>query len=82
MTSRLADLWRSITRPTPTPEASPDYQLIVRLGRKLGIDQPPTPQHTTRRRPPAVCLRKDCDGHTDDVHTASGQLVARIHHCA
>ncbi|MEU5772716.1 hypothetical protein ABZ819_05345 [Streptomyces venezuelae] len=56
---------------------TPDYQLIDRLERELGIGQskPERPMRTGR----TVCLIKDCDGDTSEYRTWSGVLVRRIH---
>ncbi|WP_069883540.1 hypothetical protein [Streptomyces luteocolor] len=56
---------------------APDYALIDRLERELGIGQPePEPQ---LRRDRLVCLIKDCDGDTTELRTWSGLLVLRLH---
>lgn len=57
--------------------ARPDYLRIDQLERELGIageDEQPI-----RPSPSKVCLRKNCDGQTEEVRTWSGQLMFRAH---
>lgn len=57
---------------------APDYALIDKLERELGIGQPPRterPMRSDRK----VCLIKDCDGDTTELRTWNGLLIMRIH---
>ncbi|MWA08752.1 hypothetical protein [Streptomyces sp. BA2] len=56
---------------------TPDYDLIDRLERELGIGQRARKKPMRTARP--VCLIKDCDGTNTDISTWSGVLVMRIH---
>lgn len=56
---------------------TPDYQLIDRLERELGIGQPEPKKPMRPSR--AVCLIKDCDGIDTELRTWSGVLIRRIH---
>lgn len=73
----IAYSWR---RPAPAPRR-PDYGLIARLERELGIGAPESEPGRPIRQGPRVCLTKDCGGDTDEIRTWSGRLVARIHRC-
>ncbi|WP_309029333.1 hypothetical protein [Streptomyces alfalfae] len=71
--NRIAHDWR---RPAPVP-ARPDYALIDRLERELGIiEQPKLPA----LRRPTVCLLKDCAGDTMELETWGGHTW-RVHRC-
>lgn len=38
--------------------------------------------HTFRKAQTVpYCMRKDCDGHTEEARTWSGRIVARVHYC-
>ncbi|MFI8872478.1 hypothetical protein [Streptomyces sp. NPDC055243] len=56
---------------------APDYALIDRLERELGIGDRARKKHIQTARP--VCLIKDCDGTDTDISTWGGGLVMRIH---
>ncbi|GAA1888282.1 hypothetical protein GCM10009837_07660 [Streptomyces durmitorensis] len=56
---------------------APDYALIDRLERELGIGQRARKKPMQTARP--VCLIKDCDGTDTELRTWNGVLVMRIH---
>ncbi|TGB13859.1 hypothetical protein [Streptomyces sp. MZ04] len=56
---------------------APDYALIDRLERELGIGQPEPERPIRSGR--TVCLIKDCDGDTTELRTWQGLLIMRVH---
>lgn len=58
-----------------TPQR-PDYDRIAQLERELGIGD-----HAEERGicPDPVCLIKDCDAETVEIHLWSGPLIRRMH---
>ncbi|MEU2724037.1 hypothetical protein [Streptomyces smyrnaeus] len=58
----------------------PDYAKIERLEQELGLGEPPPPPKRVRVNR-TVCLTKNCDGPTEELHTWGRTLTIRIHTC-
>ncbi|WP_306317222.1 MULTISPECIES: hypothetical protein [unclassified Streptomyces] len=56
----------------------PDYALIDRLERELGIGQEPKSQRSSGIALP-ICLIKDCSGSDYQLQTWPGIVLRRIH---
>ncbi|MFD7705692.1 hypothetical protein [Streptomyces sp. NPDC059786] len=56
----------------------PDYALIDRLERELGIGQASEPERPMRQGR-TVCLIKGCDGDTVELRTWHGVQLRRVH---